>query len=96
MRTAKDLGCTAKDLQVKDAAKCFFIENSENGVFETTMSNIKDCFFTLRHIEEPKDTQVFEKSHFNQCDKTYTVINYAGTSEKYLKGTRKVYINFTF
>lgn len=96
MRTAKDLNYSKKSLRVKDLSKCIYIEDSEQGVFETTLNNIKDGFFTLKHIEEPKDTQVFEKSYFDRSNKTYTVNNYAGTSEKYLKGTRKVYINFTF
>lgn len=96
MRTAKDLNYSKKSLRVKDLSKCIYIEGSEQGVFETTLNNIKDGFFTLKHIEEPKDTQVFEKSHFNQSDKTYTVINWGNANERFFKGTRKVYINFTF
>jgi len=67
------------------------------GVKETTLRQVKaDDWFTLKPIPEPKESQVWIKNFYNREDRTYTCTRYDGGGERYLKGDRKVYVDFYF
>lgn len=91
-------GFTKYDLGVKSLDKCTKVEVSKTGVFETTLDNIDgDTFFTFIFTDEPKtDNIVWQKVEYDRSEKKYLVGNYSGTRDKYAKGSKKVYINFTF
>ena len=91
-------GFTKKDLGVKSLDKCTKVESSKEGVFETTLDNIQgDTFFTFIFTDEPKtDSVVWQKVEYDRAEKKYYVGNYSGTREKLVRGTKKVFINFTF
>lgn len=91
-------GFTKRDLGVKSLDKCTKVETSKVGVFETTLDNIQgDTFFTFIQTDEPKtDAIVWQKVDYDRSDKKYCVGNYSGTRDKYVRGNKKVYINFTF
>ena len=60
------------------------------------MKAIKDLkhgeYFTLREIEEPKESQVWIRDDYDPAEKEYICYNFADTSKwKYLKGDKKVY-----
>lgn len=91
-------GFTKRDLGVKSLNKCTKVETSKVGVFETTLDNIDgDTFFTFIFTDEPKtDNIVWQKVEYDRSEKAYCVGNYSGTRDKYVRGNKKVYINFTF
>ena len=90
-------GFTKHDLGVKSLDKCTKVECSEVGIFATILDNVcNGTFITLKPIDEPKESQVFTKDYYERSDKKYCISNYSGTSEKYLKGNKVVYINFNF
>lgn len=91
-------GFTKKDLGVKSLDKCMKVERSKAGVYETTLDNIQgDTFFTFIFTDEPKtDAIVWQKVEYDRSEKKYCVGNYSGTRDKYVRGNKKVYINFTF
>lgn len=48
--------------------------------------------FTLKHLEEPKDCQIWIRKHYDRSSKTYCAINWDDISrERFFKGDKEVY-----
>jgi len=65
------------------------------------MRKIKDLkngeFFTLRKIDEPKDSQVYIRGEYDRSMRKYECGKFDDISEaKYLSGDREVYTDFIF
>ena len=57
----------------------------------------KGDWFTLKEIAEPKESQVYIKGDYDKASKTFSVCKYSDTnSERFLKGTKEVFTEFTF
>lgn len=57
----------------------------------------KGQWFTIKPLEEPKESQVFIKEDYDRELKKYMCGKYCDTSAyRYLKGDRIVYIDFIF
>ena len=53
--------------------------------------------FTKKPIEEPKETQVFIRGEYDRGKKKYEILRFSDFCDTaYLKGTAKVYTEFTF
>ena len=49
-------------------------------------------YFTLKEIEEPKESQVWVRDDYDPAEKEFICYNFADTSKwKYLKGDKKVF-----
>lgn len=49
-------------------------------------------YFTLKEIEEPKESQVWIKDEYDREEKAFLCYNFANTSKwKYIKGDKQVY-----
>lgn len=57
----------------------------------------KGDYFTLKPITEPLANQVWIRGDYDKESKTYSCINFDDTSyERFIKGSRTVYTDFTF
>jgi len=57
----------------------------------------KGNFFTLKDIEEPKESQVYIKGEYDRSSKLFSCFKYSDTNEeRFLKSDKSVYIGFTF
>lgn len=57
----------------------------------------KEEWFTLKPIEEPKDSQVWIRREYDRISKTYGANNYEDyNKERFFKGDKKVYVDFIF
>lgn len=65
---------------------------------ETTIRQIKaGTFFTLKPIEEPKESQVYVRDEYNRSTKKYEAYKFENISDfREFKGDKKVYIDFYF
>lgn len=66
-----------------------------------TVKMLKDLkkgeWFTRKPIEEPKESQVYIKGDYDRTDKKYGCQHWNDVNnEVFLKGTTKVYVEFTF
>lgn len=63
-----------------------------------TLKEIKNGdLFTLKPIEEPKETQVYIKGDYDRTEKKYNCGKWSDISySRLLKGSTVVYVNFTF
>ncbi|MBR3564715.1 MAG: hypothetical protein IKN39_04530 [Clostridia bacterium] len=49
-------------------------------------------YFTLKEVEEPKESQVWIKDEYDREEKAFLCYNFANTSKwKYIKGDKQVY-----
>lgn len=69
--------------------------------WQPTVKKIKDLkkdeFFTLKPIEEPKESQVWVFDGYNRSDRTYCAIKFSDISDsRCFKGDKEVYTGFTF
>lgn len=69
--------------------------------WKPTVKKIKDLkkgeWFTLKPIEEPKESQVWELQGYDPSDKMYWAIRWSNISDsRDFKGDREVYTDFTF
>jgi hypothetical protein len=53
-------------------------------------------WFTLKDIEEPKEGQVWVRNHYDKETKTYSITNWKTQKERFVKGDRIVFVDFTF
>lgn len=54
-------------------------------------------YFTLKQIDEPKESQVWIRGEYDRSTRTYSAINFADVNrERYFKGNREVHTEFTF
>lgn len=65
------------------------------------MKQLKDLkkgeFFTLRPIENPNMDQVWVRAGYDRSERKYDAYNYGNVCRtRMLKGTTKVYTDFTF
>lgn len=57
----------------------------------------KGDYFTLKEITEPKETQVYIKGEYDKSSKTYSCCKFDDTNnEKFYKGSKNVFTEFTF
>ena len=53
--------------------------------------------FTLRPIEEPRESQVFIRGEYDRSERKYWCDRFADISDgKFLSGTKEVYQDFVF
>jgi hypothetical protein len=65
------------------------------------MKTIKELkqgeYFTLKEIEFPKESQVYVRGEYDRSSKTYSCTKWNDTcAERFFKGTKKVFTEFTF
>ena len=54
-------------------------------------------FFTLKEIEDPKESQVYIKGEYDRASKSFSCIKFNDiNSERFIKAEKLVYTNFTF
>lgn len=54
-------------------------------------------WFTLKPYEEAKESQVYIRSDYDRSEKKYWATKFSNIGDgRYLKGTTKVYTEFTF
>ena len=57
----------------------------------------KGEFFTLKPIAEPKENQVYIRGEYDRSVKKYICAKFSDIcSERFLKGDKEVYTDFTF
>ena len=57
----------------------------------------KGDWFTLKEIEFPKESQVYIRGEYDRSSKTYSCIKWNDMNEeRFFKGTKKVFTEFTF
>lgn len=57
----------------------------------------KGDWFTLKDIEYPKESQVYIRGEYDRSSKTYSCIKWNDMNEeRFFKGTKKVFTEFTF
>ena len=57
----------------------------------------KGEFFTLKPVEQPKESQVYIKSDYDRSEKAYWATKWSDIGDgKYVSGNRVVYIDFEF
>lgn len=63
-----------------------------------TLKEIKNGdLFTLKPVEEPKETQVYIKGEYDRTEKKYNCGKWSDISySRLLKGSTVVYVGFTF
>lgn len=53
--------------------------------------------FTLKAIEEPKESQVYVLNYYDRSSKTYSASKFSDmNAERFFKGSKEVWIGFTF
>lgn len=65
------------------------------------MKTIKELkqgeMFTLKEIEFPKDSQVYVRGEYDRGSKTYSCTKWNDSNaERFFKGTKTVFTEFTF
>lgn len=65
------------------------------------MKTIKELkqgeYFTLKEIEYPKESQVYVRGEYDRSSKTYSCTKWNDTcAERFFKGTKNVFTEFTF
>jgi hypothetical protein len=73
----------------------------ENIMNNTNSINLKDLkkgeYFTLKEIAEPNENQVYVRGDYDRESKTYSCYKFSDTnSERFIKGNKKVFIDFVF
>lgn len=54
-------------------------------------------YFTLKQIDEPKESQVWIRGEYDRSTRTYSVINFSDMNrERCFKGDKEVFTDFTF
>ena len=54
-------------------------------------------YFTLKPIENPKETQVYIKGDYDRSEKAYDCGKFSDISiNRFIKGDKEVYTDFTF
>lgn len=65
------------------------------------MAKIKDLkkgeYFTLKQIDEPKDSQVYVRGEYDKSERKYECYKWDDVnSTRFYKGDKEVYTNFIF
>ena len=65
---------------------------------KTTIKDLKkDEMLTLKNIEQPKESQVWLKSHYDKSTKKFVIYNFSDIGKsKLIDGSREIFTNFTF
>lgn len=54
-------------------------------------------FFTLRPIEEPKESQVYIREDYDRSERKYWVSKFSDMNAgRFMNGSKKVFVDFTF
>lgn len=54
-------------------------------------------YFTLKQIDEPKESQVWVRGEYDRSSRTYSATNFSDMNrERFFKGDREVHTEFTF
>ena len=57
----------------------------------------KGEFFTLKEIDNPKESQVFIRGEYDNSSKKYSCCKFSDTNtERFLDGKKEIFVNFTF
>lgn len=57
----------------------------------------KGDYFTLKPIEEPKESQVYVRGEYDRSEKKYSCYKFSDTNaERFFAGTKEVYTDFIF
>ena len=57
----------------------------------------KGEFFTLKPVEQPKESQVYIKSDYDRSERKYWATKWTDIGDgKYVSGEKEVYIDFEF
>ena len=57
----------------------------------------KGEYFTLKEIAEPKESQVYIKGDYDKATKTFSICKFSDVnSERFLKASKQVFIDFIF
>lgn len=52
----------------------------------------KGEYFTIKEIEEPTDSQIWVRNHYDRATKTYSASNYADINrERFFKASKQVF-----
>lgn len=67
-------------------------------MIQTTIRELKEGdYFTFRPIEEPKERQVYVRSHYDRSGKKFAYFPYTDMmNEHFANGNRIVYTDFIF
>jgi len=65
---------------------------------KTTIKDLKkDEMLTLKNIEQPKEKQVWLKSHYDKSTKKFVIYNFSDIGKsKLIDGSKEIFTNFTF
>lgn len=54
-------------------------------------------YFTLKQIDEPKESQVWIRGEYDRSTRTYSATNFSDMNrERYFKGDKEVFTEFIF
>lgn len=54
-------------------------------------------YFTLKQIDEPKESQVWVRGEYDRSTKKYSAINFSDMNrERLFKGDKEVFVDFIF
>jgi hypothetical protein len=57
----------------------------------------KGEYFTLKNIDEPKESQVWIRGEYDRSSNEYSCTKFSDmNSERFFKGDREVFVGFTF
>ena len=57
----------------------------------------KGDYFTLKPIEEPKESQVYVRGEYDRSEKKYSCYKFSDVNaERFYKGDKEVYTDFIF
>lgn len=57
----------------------------------------KGDFFTIKAIDEPRESQVYVRGEYDRSEKKYSCYKFSDVcSERLFKGDKEVFVDFTF
>lgn len=57
----------------------------------------KGDYFTLKPIEEPKESQVYVRGEYDRSEKKYSCYKFSDVNaERFYKGDKEVFVDFIF
>ncbi len=57
----------------------------------------KGDYFTIKPIDEPKESQVYIKGEYDKSSKTYSCMKFSDMNEeRFYKGNKVIFTDFTF
>ncbi len=74
------------------------LQTKNKGFKMITIKDIKqDEMLTLKNIEQPKENQVWLKSHYDKSTKKFVIYNFSDIGKsKLIDKSKEIFTNFTF